>query len=230
MIILMKLLLALKEKYNILSKFMTEEKSLVDSCVDSASATVNQQNQVVVASLAEDDIFLNDTWNLYFHDPYDTNWNNSSYVRLTSICSVDDFWKTHLSLKNNLHKGMFFIMRDGIFPAWDSTQNINGGCLSIKVLKEHMADFWEDLTIKMLGETLIKEAYRSNWSSVNGISTSPKKNFCIIKIWVKDNKISNKELLNVLPKYHGDIIYKSNLECITNENLARTTAIPTIKV
>lgn len=175
------------------------------------------------AEVIDEDVFLNDTWNLYFHDPYDMNWNNSSYIRLASIGSVDDFWKHHSSLKSNLHKGMFFIMRDGIFPAWDSSQNINGGCLSIKVLKEQMADFWEDLVIKMLGETLIKESHRNFWDCVNGLSTSPKKNFCIIKIWVKDKTIHSKELLYILPRYHGDIIFKSNIEYITTENIARTT-------
>ena len=173
----------------------------------------------------DEDIYLNDVWNLYFHDPYDIgNWTNSSYVRLASIGSVDDFWKHHKCLKQVMHKGMFFIMRDGIFPAWDASQNINGGCLSIKVLKEHMADFWEDLCVKMLGETVVKEPYRNaSWSLINGISTSPKKNFCIVKIWVKDKSLSSKDFLSILPKYHGDIIFKSNLEMITNENIARTS-------
>ena len=121
---------------------------------------------------------------------------------------------------------MFFLMRDGIFPAWDSSQNINGGCLSIKVLKENMAEFWEDLVIKVLGETIVKNDHIAKaWDCINGLSTSPKKNFCIIKIWVKDMKISSKEFLNILPKYHGDIIFKSNLEYITNENIARTTIV-----
>lgn len=168
------------------------------------------------------DIFLNDVWNLYFHDPYDVNWSNESYILLTTIASVDDFWKHHLCLKQNIPKGMFFIMRDGIFPSWDSSANINGGCLSIKVLKENLADFWEDLVIKMLGETIVKESHVNTvWNSVNGLSTSPKKHFCIIKIWLKDMAIINKDLFNILPKYHGDIIFKSNLENITNENISR---------
>jgi hypothetical protein len=172
--------------------------------------------------MSQEDIYLNDVWNLYFHDPYDLNWNNSSYIRLTSISSVDDFWQHHNCLKNNLQKGMFFIMRDGIFPSWDASPNINGGCLSIKILKENLADFWEDMIIKLLGETLVKEQNRNNfWSSVNGLSTSPKKHFCIIKIWLKDKNIIAKDCFNIMPKYHGDVIFKSNMENITNENITR---------
>lgn len=173
--------------------------------------------------MAEDTtLFLNDVWALYFHDPYDTDWNTPSYKMLTMIGSVDEFWKHHLCLKQNFSKGMFFIMRDGIFPSWDAPPNINGGCLSIKVLKEHLADFWEDLVIKMLGETIIKESHRAkHWNCVNGLSTSPKKHFCIIKIWLKDGDLSSKDYFNILPKYHGDILYKSNMENISNENVAR---------
>jgi hypothetical protein len=53
-------------------------------------------------SSIEEDIFINDVWNLYFHDPYDVNWNNESYMRLSTIASVDDFWKNHLLLKMNV--------------------------------------------------------------------------------------------------------------------------------
>lgn len=173
------------------------------------------------SSIEEEDIFINDVWNLYFHDPYDVNWNNESYLRLSTIASVDDFWKNHLILKTNIQKGMFFIMRDGIFPSWDASPNINGGCLSIKILKENLAEFWEDLVIKMLGETIVKDSHRSAWSSVNGLSTSPKKHFCIIKIWLKDKILNDKDYFNISSKYHGDIIFKSNIENITNENISR---------
>lgn len=172
---------------------------------------------------SEEETFLNDIWTLYFHDPYDANWNTSSYQCLGNIGSVEEFWKHHSMLKPHLHKGMFFLMRDGIFPSWDATANINGGCMSIKVLKEHLADFWEDLLIKTLGETLLKEPHREKaWDCVNGLSTSPKKTFCIVKIWLKEKTITSKEFFSILPKYHGDIIFKSNIENITHENMTRS--------
>ena len=171
----------------------------------------------------EEEEYLNDVWNLYFHDPYDVNWNNASYVRLGSIGTIDEFWKHHHCLKPNLGKGMFFLMRDGIFPSWDASPNINGGCLSIKVLKDNLPEFWEDLMIRVLGETVVKDANRQDsWSCVNGLSTSPKKHFCIIKIWLKDKTLNNKNFFNLLPKYHGDVMFKSNMEYITAENLSRS--------
>jgi hypothetical protein len=41
-------------------------------------------------------------------------------------------------------------MREYVFPCWDDINNINGGCLSNKILKDQL-DF-KDLTIKLLGE------------------------------------------------------------------------------
>ena len=166
------------------------------------------------------DDFLNDIWTLYFHDPGDSNWNTTSYIVLGSINSVTDFWNHSKNLKDHVNQGMFFLMREYVFPMWDEKENIEGGCLSIKVLKENIEVFWEDLCMKILGETLLKEDFRHKWNVVNGISTSPKKHFCIIKIWLKDETLCSKDFFNILPSY-GDIIYKSNRENITNDNVKK---------
>lgn len=167
--------------------------------------------------MEEADVFLNDVWSIYFHDPNNSNWTHSSYVHLGDISSVDDFWGHHMSLKDNIHKGMFFLMREHVFPAWDDPSNLKGGCLSIKVLKDEMSKFWEDLCMKLLGETLLNPDKIHEWSSVNGISTSPKKHFCIVKVWLQNDEISNKRFFNFMTNYYGDILYKNNIDNITND-------------
>lgn len=170
----------------------------------------------------EDETFLNDVWNVYFHDPFDIDWTVKSYVRLSSVSSVEEFWANMNHMKQNVYKGIFFIMREYVFPCWDDPNNITGGCLSIKILKDHLPEFWEDLCIKLLGETLIKEEMREHWNLVNGISTSPKKHFCIIKIWLKNDTLANKDYFNIMHKYYGEILYKSNMENIHQDS----TSIP----
>ena len=165
----------------------------------------------------DNDDFLNDVWNVYFHDPADHNWTTSSYVRLTSIGSVAEFWSNMKHMHEHISKGMFFVMREYVFPCWDDANNINGGCLSIKILKEHVPDFWQELIIRMLGETLLKEEYKQHWNLINGASVSPKKHFCIIKIWLKDGLLSEKDFFNIPKNYYGDILYKSNLENIHHD-------------
>lgn len=163
--------------------------------------------------------FLNDIWSVYFHDPNDPDWTHSSYTNIGTISTIDDLWNHHQSNKENVQKGMFFIMREHVFPSWDDPENIKGGCLSIKVLKDDLSKFWQDLCIKLLGECLLVEDKREeNWTKINGISTSPKKHFCIIKIWISDDELSKKEFFNLMSDYHGDIIYKRNMDNINNDS------------
>ena len=56
---------------------------------------------------------------------------------------------------------------------------------------------------------------------INGISTSPKKHFCIIKIWLADTSLANKEFFDIIPKYYGNILYKSNRDNIINDSITR---------
>lgn len=164
----------------------------------------------------DEELFLNDVWNMYFHDPCDTDWTTQSYIRLANIGSVKEFWENIHSMHDKMHKGIFFLMREYVFPCWDDPNNIEGGCLSIKILKEQLVPFFEDLAIKMLGETLLKDDVKEHWNLINGISTSPKKHFCIIKIWLKNDLLSDKKHFNLMTNYYGDILYKSNIENIHN--------------
>lgn len=161
---------------------------------------------------------LNDIWSYYFHDPYDTNWNVESYHRLGNITCIEEFWPIHTNLKPKLHQGMFFLMREHVFPCWDDPFNKDGGCLSIKVLKDDLPDVWETLNIKLLGEIVVKnlDKRESFWDHVNGLSTSPKRHFCIIKIWLKSAQVTLEDLdLESTLTKHSEILFKLNSETIS---------------
>jgi hypothetical protein len=166
---------------------------------------------------ADSTVFLNDAWHVYFHDPFDPNWKTSSYVLLSSISTIEECWHNLFQMQKQIQKGIFFVMREYVFPCWDDPNNINGGCLSIKILKEHVPEFWEDLVLKLLGETILKDEHTHNWNKINGISCSPKKHFCIVKIWLSDDAVANKDFYDILSTYYGDILFKLNLENIHNE-------------
>lgn len=163
--------------------------------------------------------FLNDVWCFYFHDPYDNKWTNESYKLLGTIGSVEEFWQHHQCISQYIQKGMFFMMREHVQPTWDDASNIDGGCLSIKVLKEDLPMFWEDICVKLLGESLLTEDARNKWDCVNGISCSPKKHFCIVKIWVKDPAMDDKSIYNLLKCFNGEILYKSNRDNIQYDQI-----------
>lgn len=159
-----------------------------------------------------DDNYLNDVWSLYFHDPYDMNWEANSYKFITTISSIEDYINVFKSFDELLTRGMFFIMREHITPRWEDENNKNGGCFSLKINKEDVLEKLFEITSSILGETLGKDDLIS--MNINGISISPKKNYHIIRIWIKSNQNINKDNYDFnLPPY-STLMYKSHIDYI----------------
>jgi hypothetical protein len=98
---------------------------------------------------------------------------------------------------------MLFIMRDGITPMWEDPKNRNGGCFSYKISNKNVFEVWRDLTYVLIGESL--SANVTFVSSVTGITISPKKNFCIVKIWMTNCEHQNPQVVtndvkNLIPQ------------------------------
>ena len=138
---------------------------------------------------------LNDKWNLYYHLPHDKNWEVSSY---SAILREIDTAEKVVSLNNSIHDNiikncMLFVMRDGITPMWEDPKNRNGGCFSYKIINKHAPEVWKTLFLLLCGETLcIKSEYSKH---INGITISPKKNFCIIKIWMDVSHLQDPSII-----------------------------------
>ena len=77
---------------------------------------------------------------------------------------------------------MLFLMRDGIQPTWEDIRNRKGGCFSYKIANKSVTESWKQLSYTLIGESLTKDFKLR--PHINGITISPKKNFCIIKIWL----------------------------------------------
>ena len=75
--------------------------------------------------------YINDVWSLYFHDPYDMNWDANSYKFITTISSVEDFVNIYKAFEDLWLRGMFFIMREHIMPRWEDENNIH---ISINII------------------------------------------------------------------------------------------------
>lgn len=157
----------------------------------------------------EVEYFLKNKWSLYFHDYMDSNWNRESYEKIVVIESITSFWTVLSIVKEWLCHGMFFFMRDNIFPKWDDNQNMNMSFLSMKILKTNTSEFMEEILVLLLSHTLMID--KEHNSLINGISISPKKNFCICKIWIDsiDDNLKNIALFNIPNTYHGDVIFRN---------------------
>jgi len=147
---------------------------------------------------------LKSRWNLWAHLPQDPDWTVKSYKKICQFKTVEETIGITESLPADLIKNcMLFIMKEGITPMWEDPKNRNGGCFSYKVSNKNVFEVWRDLTYVLIGETI---GTNSNFvNCVTGITVSPKKNFCIIKIWMTncDNQnpqIVTNEIRNLMPQ------------------------------
>jgi hypothetical protein len=156
---------------------------------------------------------LNDKWILYHHFPTEKNWTLSGY---SIICGNVDSGEKVISLNNALSDNiikysMLFFMRNDITPLWEDPANKSGGCFSYKVVNKYVVQVWRHMMFLAAGESLTTcDSYNQ---CINGITISPKKNFCIIKIWLRDNNnqdpnqitvIENLTKHGVMFKLHGE--------------------------
>lgn len=151
---------------------------------------------------------LSTKWTLYYHDPETNDWSNESYLKVTEMITPQEFWSVYDILpKHSFHLGMFFLMRDDIFPTWEDDDNKNGGCWSYKVSVADIAPLWEILSARLVCESLTTTG--EDRTLINGISISPKKGFCVLKIWNRNSALSNSNLLkNDIPKlHHNESLY-----------------------
>ena len=128
---------------------------------------------------------LSDNWSLWAHLPHDTDWSIKSYKKIYTTNTVEETIAVNETLPEILVKNcMLFLMRDGIKPTWEDPKNRNGGCFSYKIPDKSVYDVWKDLSYVTVGNTISKlDSFVNN---VTGITISPKKKFCIIKIWMGD--------------------------------------------
>tara|TARA_Y100000389_G_C17415224_1_gene493284 strand:- start:553 stop:1044 length:492 start_codon:yes stop_codon:yes gene_type:complete len=142
---------------------------------------------------------LNDSWTQWIHLPNDTNWGIDSYKKIASFEDMETIIKLLEYTHNNIISNcMLFIMRQNIIPSWEDKHNRNGGCFSYKVSLNHINETWKILSLLLVGETLTNN--NKLMETINGISISPKKNFCIIKIWLSTCKFQDSsEIENILP-------------------------------
>ena len=142
---------------------------------------------------------LNDKWNLYYHLPDDKNWDVSSYTTiLGDIQCAEEVLALNKQMPDAvIAKCMLFLMRKGITPMWEDPKNRNGGFCTYKVANKFVPDVWRTLFYAMCGETLSTNPKYS--PLINGITVSPKKSFCIVKIWMADLSMQDGSVIMEIP-------------------------------
>ena len=142
---------------------------------------------------------LKDNWTLYIHLPTDINWALNSYKKITTFNKLEDCISLLEYMNKDLvTKCMLFIMKNNIKPIWEDVNNAQGGCFSYKISNDIVHSVWKKICYLLICNTLIEDD--EILDNINGISISPKKNFCIIKLWFNNvkNLQNNKIFSNLL--------------------------------
>jgi hypothetical protein len=155
---------------------------------------VTQTTTMTNEAPPEEHNLLSDKWTLWAHLPHNTDWSIASYMKIFTYSTVEETIAVTETLPSILVENcMLFMMRDGIKPTWEDPKNRNGGCFSYKISNKTVTKVWKELSYVVVGGTVSKQSGYVN--NVTGITISPKKNFCIIKIWMSDCSNQNPEVV-----------------------------------
>ena len=142
---------------------------------------------------------LSDKWVLWAHLPHNTDWSLRSYTNICEIDTVEEVISLNRTLPEQLIQNcMLFFMRKGILPMWEDPKNANGGCFSFKVSNKNIKNVWKNISYMLTGNTISNN--KKLIKSINGITISPKKSFCILKIWMDCIEFQNVTELNSIPE------------------------------
>lgn len=178
-----------------------------------SSKTVMQSRETPDNKVNKNVHNLYDKWVLWAHLPHDTDWSLNSYKKIMTIATVEDIITLSRGIPEKMVKNcMLFIMREGIAPTWEDKLNRNGGCFSFKVTNKNVHNVWKNTGYMLVGETLSNN-YKL-LKTINGITISPKRSFCIIKVWTSSCTYQDANMLGDIPDLskHGCLFKRHNPE------------------
>jgi hypothetical protein len=132
------------------------------------------------------------SWMLWYHDPENKDYSLESYVKIADVSTPQQFWTVVDSIsKEAWESGMFFFMRRGFKPLWDSPENEAGGSWSKKVDASIGYETFVDMMVHCVSNELIP----GRPDTLAGITISPKGAFSIIKVWNTTTLVSTRTVL-----------------------------------
>ena len=165
------------------------------------------------SSEQESQHLLSDKWVLWAHLPHDTDWTLKSYINIVEFNTVEQVIAVINTIPHTMIKNcMLFVMKKGINPTWEDPKNCKGGCFSFKIMNKQVCQVWNDLLKVVTGNTISND--KTFVKNINGITISPKKAFCIMKIWMCGTDKQNPKVIVPINglNSHGCLFKKHNPE------------------
>ena len=192
---------------------VNDSSTYEDSSSDSTISSEENYEDDFLNLKKKNENILETPWVLWFHKTKDVDWSAKSFIQLYEIKTIEDFWRLYSNWEQflpNIETNMYFLMRKGILPMWEDKHNITGGSWSVKITRNNVFSAWTELSMALIGETITENNSLS--TIVNGISISPKKYFCIVKIWNNDNSYNTDTVISKKIPFLdlSKMLYKSN--------------------
>ena len=153
---------------------------------------------------------IKDNWNFFIHLHDNKNWDINSYIHIINLDNIENTILLNDEINYDLiKKSMLFLMKKDILPMWEDEHNKNGGCFSFKVLNKDIEIVWKLVYYNLIGGSITKN--KAHYNNINGITLSPKKKFCILKIWMKDCSLKDPSIfihINNMP--HSGCLFKKH--------------------
>jgi len=147
---------------------------------------------------------LSKRWVLWSHLPQNTDWTISGYNQIATISSLEEIVALFNVIPDTLLTScMLFIMKEDILPIWEDAKNCRGGCFKYRIINKHVPQTWKHMAYSLLGETM--SSNKKFLNNVTGIAISPKKKFCILKVWTSNCDYQNSDIIDT-----ENVILQSN--------------------
>jgi hypothetical protein len=139
---------------------------------------------------------LNRSWVLWSHLPQNNDWTIRSYEKLCVFHTLEDVISVINIIPDLLITNcMLFLMKEGVSPLWEDPKNKDGGCFKFRVINKHVPQTWRQMVYSLIGETL--SSNKKFLQNVTGITISPKKKFCILKVWTSTCECQNSDIIDI---------------------------------
>ena len=94
---------------------------------------------------------LSDTWTLWAHLPHDTDWSLKSYSEVFTFKHMEELITLNNTIPERMLKNcMLFMMKEGIKPIWEDSENRDGGCFSYRIANKYIKNIWDELSYKLV--------------------------------------------------------------------------------
>ena len=152
------------------------------------------------------------SWTLYFHEPEDKSWTLESYKKIAATAAWEGFGMLLRELgPQRISNGMLFVMRGDVSPLWENKANIRGGSYCLKVGRRNATEIFQ----RYLAAAALGCATTNPENAIVGVTMSPKKGFCIIKLWNASAKAFNspEDVVVLHEEIHpAEILYRPHTD------------------